>query len=94
MGIGFGFAIVIVSVVREILGTGKLMFFGMQLFQLPIYQPLLIFVLAPGALLTLGLIFAFISWLRLRKGKDEMLTVGCSACSVKDCQMRKSEGDE
>ncbi|MBQ8248873.1 MAG: electron transport complex subunit E [Clostridia bacterium] len=55
MGLGFTFALVVLSSVREIIGSGK--FAGIQI--LPdSYEPAIIFVLPSGAFLTLGCLIA------------------------------------
>jgi len=63
VGVGFTFALVIIGSLRELLGTGKLFFFGRQLLSIGNVEPVLIFVLAPGALLTMGLLMALFNWL-------------------------------
>jgi electron transport complex protein RnfE len=63
IGIGFTLALSLISSIREILGTGKLALFGTTLFSVQsFYNPMLIFILAPGALLTMGLLLAFFNW--------------------------------
>ncbi|MBF4759844.1 RnfABCDGE type electron transport complex subunit E, partial [Clostridioides difficile] len=54
-GLGFTVALTIIGAVRELLGNGSL--FGMTLFGAS-FQPVLIFILPPGAFLTLGFLFA------------------------------------
>lgn len=56
MGLGFTAALLVLGAVREILGAGKL--FGIVLLKPEFYQPITIFVLAPGAFIALGIIFA------------------------------------
>ena len=51
MGLGFTLALAALGIVREILGNGTL--FGMSLFGAS-YQPALLFILPPGAFLSLG----------------------------------------
>jgi electron transport complex protein RnfE len=63
MGIGFTLALIIVSAIREILGEGTI--FGIKM--AVSYQPAVIFIMAPGAFLTLGLLLALFNWQRLRK---------------------------
>lgn len=63
MGIGFTLALIIVSAIREALGEGTI--FGIKI--AVNYQPAVIFIMAPGAFLTLGLLLAFFNWQRLRK---------------------------
>ena len=57
MGLGFTLALTILGAVRELLGTG--MFFGMQV--LPSTMGMLVFVLAPGAFITLGYLIAIVN---------------------------------
>lgn len=63
-GIGFTIALFVLGAVREILGNGSLLNF-------PIlgshYQPILIFILPPGAFLTLGFLFAGFNKLSKKK---------------------------
>src|SRR5574344_533397 len=60
IGLGFTMALTILGGVREILGTGKL--FGMTLF--PDNYGMLMFIMAPGAFLTLGYLIAIVNKLR------------------------------
>ena len=57
IGLGFTFALGILGAVRELLGAGTLL--GMRVF--PEDYGMLVFVLAPGAFIALGLIIAFIN---------------------------------
>ena len=69
MGLGFTCALTIISCVRELLGSGYL--FGVDLLG-PSYPPALIFVLAPGGFITLGLVLAAVNkLLSLRRKKSE-----------------------
>ena len=63
-GLGFTVALTIIGAVRELLGNGSL--FGMTLFGAS-FQPVLIFILPPGAFLTLGFLFAVFNKLRSKK---------------------------
>lgn len=64
MGIGFTMALTLLGIVREILGAGSV--FGFIL--LPETTNILLFVLPPGAFITLGLLVAIINRLRNAKG--------------------------
>ena len=66
IGLGFTFALGILGAVRELLGEGTLL--GMRVF--PEDYGMLVFILAPGAFIALGLIIAFIN---SRKSKVESL---------------------
>ena len=57
IGIGFTLALTLLGLVRELLGNGSL--FGMEI--LPESMRMLVFVLAPGAFITLGLLIAIVN---------------------------------
>jgi len=63
MGIGFTLALLIISAIREFFGAGTLLGFEI----IPGFQPAIIMILAPGALLTLGFLIGLANWLRERK---------------------------
>jgi electron transport complex protein RnfE len=63
MGIGFTLALVLISGIREMLGNGTL--FGLLVIKG--YEPVLYLVLAPGALLVIGLLIGSINFLAKRK---------------------------
>ncbi len=60
MGIGFGIAITIISVFRQLLGTGTLSAFGRNIVQAPglVDSPMAIFILPMGAFLVVGVLIA------------------------------------
>ena len=62
MGIGFTWALVLISAIREISGNGTIM--GIAINQG--FEPPLFMILAPGALLTIGLLIALINYLTHR----------------------------
>lgn len=64
MGLGFSMALTILGAIREILGNGSL--FGFTLFGAS-FQPILLFILPPGAFLTLGFLLAGFNKLRSKK---------------------------
>ncbi len=61
MGLGFTFALILVSTVREILGNGTI--FGFSLFGSG-YAPALLLVMPAGAFLTLGFVIAVVQKIR------------------------------
>ena len=63
IGLGFTFGLTLLGIVRELLGTGAL--FSLRVF--PEEYGVLIFVLAPGAFITLGYLIAIINKLRTSK---------------------------
>ncbi|HQP91299.1 MAG TPA: Rnf-Nqr domain containing protein, partial [Candidatus Omnitrophota bacterium] len=60
MGLGFTLALLIISVIRETLGSGK--FAGLSVSNT--FEPAIVLTLAPGALLILGLIIGGIRWIK------------------------------
>ena len=62
IGLGFTFALTLLGIIREFFGAGS--FFGMPL--LPETYNVLLFVLPPGAFISLGYLIAIVN--RLRKG--------------------------
>lgn len=64
MGIGFTVGLGILGAVREILGAGTI--FGLSIFGAS-YEPALLFILPPGAFLTLGFLMALFNKVRKKK---------------------------
>lgn len=64
IGIGFTLALVLISSIREILGTGGISIFGNDLFTIPGLgtSPIYIFILPAGAFLIVGLLLALFRW--------------------------------
>lgn len=73
LGIGFGFtiALIMISLSREVLGTGGLEIFGRELFKLPVLSvhPLTIFISPPGAFLVIGSLLALFRWIGVIKSE-------------------------
>ncbi len=65
MGFGFTYALTLIGVIREMLGS--LSVFGIRIVE---GDGMLIFILAPGAFITLGFIIAFNRWIALRRKKN------------------------
>ena len=61
MGLGFAFALMLLGMVREFLGSGAV--FGIKLIQIDL---MLVFILAPGAFIALGYLIAIINKLKKR----------------------------
>ncbi len=64
MSLGFGVAILLISFVRQLLGTGSLEVFNVHLFTIPglIDNPASIFLLPMGAFFVIGLPLALFRW--------------------------------
>ena len=65
IGLGFTIALTLLGMVRELLGKGA--FFGHQV--LPESMNMLVFVLAPGAFISLGLLIALVNSIKNRKAE-------------------------
>ncbi|MCQ2067409.1 MAG: electron transport complex subunit E [Bacteroidaceae bacterium] len=63
IGLGFTIALTLLGMIRELLGKGT--FFGFEI--LPASTNMLVFVLAPGAFITLGLLIAIVNSIKNRK---------------------------
>lgn len=70
MGLGFTGALVIIGSVREIIGAGT--WFGLQVTP-SAYRPATMFIMAPGAFLTLGFLVAAVNKLRYRAEEKQKL---------------------
>jgi len=69
IGVGFALALILISFLREALGTGSLSVFGTNLFTLPglSQHPISIFILPMGAFLIIGLLLALFRWIGVIK---------------------------
>jgi electron transport complex protein RnfE len=63
MGAGFTLALCIIAGIREVLGAGK--FLGFSLIKG--FEPVIVMILAPGALLTMGLLIGIVNYSDARK---------------------------
>ena len=90
IGMGFGFTIGLTSIsaVRELIGAGTLL--GFQV--LPSgYEPVNIFILAPGAFLVLAMLTALLNKIRSGKPKKSGAPsggcgeAGCGGCGNSSC---------
>ena len=69
MGLGFTFAITLLSSIREIIGNGT--FFGLRV--LPeAYEPMMIAIQPPGAFIALGLLIGLVNYLTRKKVAKEV----------------------
>lgn len=83
-GLGFTLSLMVVGVIRELLGAGKI--FEMQIMPLA-YKPITIMILAPGAFFTLGILMALLNYIKIRKNNKPNPRIsefsGCASCG--DC---------
>ena len=77
MGVGFTLALCIIAAIREVLGAGKLLGFSLS----KGFEPIAIMILAPGALLTMGLLIGLVNYVHIRQKKaKEIRKAGCDGC--------------
>lgn len=84
MGVGFTIGLTILGAFRELLGAGAI--FGIRLMP-ESYEPINLFILAPGAFLVLGFLGALQNYViekRKKAGKPVPETKGCGCCSGKE----------
>jgi len=98
MGLGFTMALTLISFIREILGTGMIKVFGFTLIPQFIPMPPLLFILQPGALLTMGLLLAFFKMMGARQAAKCTACGGCmegAPAEEKDAEIEEEnkEGD-
>jgi len=62
MGLGFTWALILISAIREVLGNGTILGFYLS----KSFQPPLFMILAPGALLTIGVLIGMINYFTRR----------------------------
>ena len=78
MGLGFTVGLTAIGIVRELIGSGKI--FGFQVMP-SAYEPVTIFILAPGAFLVLTLLVALQNRVKRsleKKGIETKIGSGCS----------------
>ncbi|HBA93771.1 MAG TPA: electron transport complex subunit RsxE [Ruminococcaceae bacterium] len=86
IGIGFTIGLTSIGIVRELLGNGTIFNFRV----LPeSYEPISIFILAPGAFLVLSLLCALMN--KITKGKKKEATKKCSGDCL-NCSEHQKEG--
>ena len=74
MGLGFTFALTCIGLIRELIGNGSVF----DIAVLPeSYEPLTIFILAPGAFFVLAFLVALMNKLRFLRGKDAGIGGDC-----------------
>jgi electron transport complex protein RnfE len=89
IGLGFTLGLTVIGIVRELLGSGTI--FGLQVMPKS-YEPISIFVMAPGAFFVLSILCAIQNKLKL-KGANRHVK-GNGACCSGDCANCPSAKEE
>ena len=85
MGLGFTFGLTCIGIVRELIGAGTV--FGIQVMPAS-YEPITIFILAPGAFLVLAFLVAARNKIMRnleKKGKEVPKAQGCAEGGCASC---------
>lgn len=85
MGLGFTFGLTCIGIVREVIGAGTV--FGIQVMPAS-YEPITIFILAPGAFLVLAFLVAARNKIMqnlAKKGKEVPKAQGCAEGGCTSC---------
>lgn len=90
LGIGLGFTVglTIIGIVRELLGSGTV--FGYQVMP-ESYEPISIFVMAPGAFFVLAILCALQNKLKLKGANRHVKEKGGCSGNCAECQMKEEE---
>jgi electron transport complex protein RnfE len=95
MGAGFTLALVMIATVREILGNGT--WFGISITPAS-FEPVLLFMLAPGAFITMGLLLGLFNWLDQRKAdqlqRDTLEKAGYGPMNAAKSTLKSGSGKE
>ena len=92
MGIGFTIGLTSIGAVRELIGAGQL--FGFQILPTS-YEPVTIFIMAPGAFLVLALLVAVQNYVKNKKAakgqpvQQSFCGQGCGSCGNTACGGKK-----
>lgn len=93
MGLGFTAALTLIGLLREILGAGTA--FGFSVMPKS-YEPIAIFIKAPGAFLIIALIIAVMNAIDI-KTRANKLVDGCDGCCAScqtKCEEENGEGEQ
>ena len=91
MGLGFTIGLLVIGAARELIGSGKL--FGFTVLPSS-YEPMSIFVLAPGAFFVIAILTALQNKFNApsasnkRDKSSDHCSTGCSGCTVQGCSSK------
>ena len=90
IGLGFTIGLTTIGIVRELLGNGTI--FGFQIMPKS-YEPVAIFIMAPGAFLILALLCALQNKLKLKGANRHVKGDGGCSGDCASCPMKEVEND-
>jgi electron transport complex protein RnfE len=90
IGLGFTIGLTTIGIVRELLGNGTI--FGFQIMPKS-YEPVAIFIMAPGAFLILALLCALQNKLKLKGANRHVKGNGGCGGDCSSCPMKEVEND-
>ena len=90
IGLGFTIGLTMIGIVRELLGNGTI--FGLRIMPKS-YEPIAIFVMAPGAFLILALLCAVQNKLKLKGANRHVKGNGGCGGDCASCPMKEVEND-
>lgn len=90
MGLGFTVGLLVIGAVRELIGSGQL--FGLNILPSS-YEPVSIFVLAPGAFFVIAFLTALQNKFNApsatnKKKSEDNCTSGCAGCGIQGCSSK------
>lgn len=91
MGLGFTMALSLIGLLRELIGAGTVL--GWHVMPAG-YEPIAIFVSAPGAFIVLGILISILNGLHIKNNssqKVESCQGDCCSCGKNNCTDRKEE---
>lgn len=91
MGIGFTLALTALGFLRELLGAGSA--FGVKIMP-DSYEPVGIFIKAPGAFLVLAVMIAVLNAFGVKNRSDDLVNGGCDGNCAVCAKQRESCGEE
>ena len=95
MGLGFTLALTLLGIFRELLGAGTIFGFNLIPANNPTtFEPVSIFVMAPGAFFVLAFLVAIMNKIKTKQGKpikDMCRDEGCMGCSNLTCAGRQNK---
>lgn len=72
MGVGFTIALAVLGLLREVFGSGQIVFGGSKLITFPFFKPATLMILAPGGFITLGILMGLVAWYKKSRPRSRI----------------------